>query len=469
MGQGWIRSHSGGLAAVYRLLDGLLVVGALCLCAITCNQKLTSDWLLIGLLASIGFAFAAESMGLYRSWRSDTQVKLLGYTILAWVLVCALLVSVGYFSKTAQSYSRVVVGSWFFLTLIVLCAWRIAFRYFLFFIRSHDHNTRTAVIVGLTEEALRLAQNFATETQLGIRVKGFYRVTGADTLAESQLQVPPEKILGDVCDAVAAAKAGEVDLVYIALPMREELKIVSILGAFSDTTATVLLLADIFAKNVLHSRWYQVGDANILSIYDTPIDGINSWLKRLEDVLLSSVILTLISPLLLLIAVAVKSTSRGPIIFRQNRYGLDGRPIEVWKFRTMTSMENGDHVRQATRDDTRLTSIGRFLRKTSLDELPQFFNVLQGHMSIVGPRPHAVAHNEQYRCLVDGYMLRHKVKPGITGWAQVNGWRGETDTVEKMRKRVEHDLHYIRHWSIALDMQIVLMTLVKGFVGKNAY
>ncbi len=191
-------------------------------------------------------------------------------------------------------------------------------------------------------------------------------------------------------------------------------------------------------------------------------------LKRLEDIILSVVILTLISPILIIISLCVKLTSPGPIIFKQTRYGMDGKPIKVWKFRTMVVMEN-DNVTQATKNDVRVTKVGRFLRRTSLDELPQFFNVLFGGMSIVGPRPHAVIHNEQYRSLIEGYMLRHKVKPGITGWAQINGWRGETDTLEKMEKRVEYDLEYIREWSIWLDIRIIFLTIFKGFIGKAAY
>ncbi|RME08664.1 MAG: exopolysaccharide biosynthesis polyprenyl glycosylphosphotransferase, partial [Bacteroidetes bacterium] len=168
-------------------------------------------------------------------------------------------------------------------------------------------------------------------------------------------------------------------------------------------------------------------------------------------------------------ALAVKLSSKGPVLFKQRRYGLDGQIVEVWKFRSMTVTEDGDNIRQARKNDPRVTPVGSFLRRTSLDELPQFINVLQGRMSIVGPRPHAVAHNEQYRKLIKGYMWRHKVKPGITGWAQVNGWRGETDTLEKMKKRVEYDLDYIRRWSLWLDLKIILLTVFKGFVGKNAY
>jgi len=224
-----------------------------------------------------------------------------------------------------------------------------------------------------------------------------------------------------------------------------------------------------FIFDLMHASWVQVGGQPVISIYETPFFGIDGSLKRLEDLVLSSLILVLISPLLLGLAIAIKLNSRGPVLFRQQRYGLDGQIVEVWKFRSMSVSEDGDHVQQARKGDSRVTSLGRFLRRTSLDELPQFINVLQGRMSIVGPRPHAVAHNEQYRRLIHGYMLRHKVRPGITGWAQINGWRGETDTLEKMAKRIEFDLHYMRTWSLLLDLRIIFLTLFKGFVGKNAY
>ncbi|MES1163086.1 MAG: exopolysaccharide biosynthesis polyprenyl glycosylphosphotransferase, partial [Rhizobacter sp.] len=207
----------------------------------------------------------------------------------------------------------------------------------------------------------------------------------------------------------------------------------------------------------------------VVGICETPFTGTNSLVKRVSDIVLASVILVLIAPVLLVIAIGVKLSSPGPVIFKQRRNGLDGGEITVWKFRSMTTQDNGDSVPQATRDDPRITRFGAFIRRTSLDELPQFFNVLQGRMSIVGPRPHAVAHNEQYRALIKAYMVRHKVKPGITGWAQVNGHRGETDTIEKMQARVEYDLEYLRNWSLGLDLQIIARTVRLVFFDRHAY
>ena len=469
MNQGWIRVHRSKLIAYYRLLDVLLIIAVLAACLSYFDHTMSKDWLIAGLLAAVFFAFLSESLELYRSWRVDSYVKMCGKTVMAWVSVCLLLLLIGYFAKVGEQYSRLVMGLWFTTTLLVLNFWRFTLRQVLIYLRVHGKNTRPAVIIGLTESGMRLQNDLRASSQLGIQVSGFYRAEGTTEVPTSHPGRPNVNILGDVDDAVAAARAGELDLVYIALPMRDETLIGDILTRFADTTATVHILPDFFVANMLHARWHQVGQSNLLSIYDTPIEGFNSWLKRLEDLVLASIILLLLSPVMLFVAAGVYLSSPGPILFKQRRYGLDGRTIDVWKFRSMTTQDNGEKVQQATKNDVRITKFGGFIRRTSLDELPQLFNVLQGYMSIVGPRPHAVAHNEQYRGLINGYMLRHKVKPGITGWAQINGWRGETDTLDKMSKRIEFDLHYIRNWSIVLDLRILFLTVFRGFVSKNAY
>ncbi|MGH8742364.1 MAG: undecaprenyl-phosphate glucose phosphotransferase, partial [Burkholderiales bacterium] len=236
-----------------------------------------------------------------------------------------------------------------------------------------------------------------------------------------------------------------------------------------DSTASIYFVPDIFVFDLIQARVDSIGDLPVVAVCETPFYGFNGMLKRVSDLLFALVILLLISPIMLAIALGVKLSSPGPVLFRQRRYGVDGRKIVVYKFRTMTVAEDGDLVRQATRNDSRITPFGAFLRRTSLDELPQFINVLQGRMSVVGPRPHAVAHNELYRKLIRGYMIRHKVRPGITGLAQVNGFRGETDTVEKMQARIEYDLAYLRGWTLLLDLQIVLKTVVVVLRKQNAY
>jgi putative colanic acid biosynthesis UDP-glucose lipid carrier transferase len=278
-----------------------------------------------------------------------------------------------------------------------------------------------------------------------------------------------EILQGKVHVGVERSRLNEFDVVYIALPLTAEKRITEILQSFGDTTVNVQLVPNLFLFSIMSASMAHVGGIQTISVYCNPMRGTHALIKRLEDIFLSTIILTLIAIPLVIIAIAVKCTSKGPVIFKQDRYGLNGKSIKVWKFRSMTVTENTDVVTQATKNDARITPLGAFLRRTSLDELPQFINVLQGRMSVVGPRPHAVAHNEEYRKAVDYYMLRHKIKPGITGWAQINGWRGETDTIDKMEMRIKYDLDYIRRWSLWLDCKIVFYTIFRAFTDKNAY
>ena len=277
----------------------------------------------------------------------------------------------------------------------------------------------------------------------------------------------PWRLVGKLGELANYAKENHIDLIYLSLPMATQPRILNILDELRDTTASIYFVPDMFVTDLIQGQMGNVCNMPVVSVCETPFTGTNALFKRGSDIVLSLLIIGLISPLLLAIAVAVKFTSPGPVIFKQRRYGLDGEEIIVYKFRSMTVCEDGPHIPQARKNDNRITPLGAFLRKTSLDELPQFFNVLQGRMSIVGPRPHAVAHNEQYRKLIKGYMVRHKVKPGITGWAQVNGLRGETETLDKMQARIDYDLDYLRNWSLGLDLKIILMTI--GVVFKDQY
>ncbi|RMN01259.1 Capsular polysaccharide biosynthesis protein [Pseudomonas savastanoi pv. glycinea] len=357
--------------------------------------------------------------------------------------------------------------SWFALTLAVLCGYRLLIRLALHTLRRHGFNTRRVAIVGTGQVGERLARSISLAPWMGLNLLGFYDSHPQQMNLQAEKRRLP--VLGDLDQLIEDARAGRLDKVYITLAFSAEPQLRELITGLSDTTASVYLIPDVFMFDLLHARSESINGLASISIFDSPMDGAWSLVKRAEDIVLSSLILLLIALPLLAIAAAIKLTSAGPVLFRQRRYGLDGRSIMVWKFRSMSVQENADVVLQATRNDARVTPLGAFLRRTSLDELPQFFNVLHGDMSIVGPRPHAIAHNEQYRKQVSGYMLRHKVKPGITGWAQINGWRGETDTLDKMRMRVEFDLEYIEHWSIWLDLKIILLTLFKGFVNKNAF
>jgi putative colanic acid biosynthesis UDP-glucose lipid carrier transferase len=316
--------------------------------------------------------------------------------------------------------------------------------------------SRTA-IVGYNRLGLEIARNAQRAADCGMRVTAIFDDRAGDRLGN--VSDSPVPFLGSSRELLEAIGRGEIDTVLIALPLRAEKRIISILDVLANSTVSVYLVPDFFVFELLHSRWTNVGGLPVVSVFESPIYGVDGWAKRAFDVVLSAIAITLASPVMFLCAALVRWSSPGPIFFRQKRYGLDGKEILVWKFRTMVTCDNGPVVKQATKDDPRVTPIGKILRRTSLDELPQLFNVLLGNMSLVGPRPHATAHNEKFRSLIRGYMMRHKVKPGITGLAQVLGSRGETDTLEKMEHRIELDHRYIREWSLWLDFKILLKTV----------
>jgi putative colanic acid biosynthesis UDP-glucose lipid carrier transferase len=272
-----------------------------------------------------------------------------------------------------------------------------------------------------------------------------------------------------MADIAQYVRINAVSNIYICLPIRAEERVLRLMEELRDTTASVYFVPDIFMFDLMRAQLAEIDGIPVVAVCETPFSGMNGVLKRASDIAISSVLIAMLWPVMLAIALGVKFTSPGPIIFKQRRYGLYGERILVYKFRTMSVCEDQGTVAQARRGDPRVTRFGAFLRKTSLDELPQLFNVLLGTMSMVGPRPHAIAHNEEYRKLIDGYMLRHKVRPGITGWAQVNGFRGETETLDKMKRRVEYDLHYLRNWSLSLDVTIMLRTARLVVRDSNAY
>ena len=275
--------------------------------------------------------------------------------------------------------------------------------------------------------------------------------------------------LGTVEELLASARSSEVAMIFITFPMRTEDRIKSVLDRLGDTTASVYIVPDFFVFELLHSQWTNISGLPAMSVFENPFYGIDGFLKRFVDVVLATRILIVFSLPMLVIGALIKWSSPGSVFFRQKRYGLDGREIMVWKFRSMTVCEDGDKFTQATRNDQRTTKVGAILRSTSLDELPQLLNVLDGSMWLVGPRPHASLQNEEFRKLIQGYMLRHKVKPGITGLAQVNGWRGETDTLETMERRIECDHRYIREWSLLMDLKILIHTVFIVLSRQNAY
>ncbi len=464
--RGLLRPHESKLDLLARTCDAVLIGGAYQVVCRLLDDSFGTPHTVLACIAVLAFHFIGDAAGLYKPWRGIPVNREAIRVITSWAAVVPLLLLFLFMSADASIYRRNVTLAWFALAPTLVVAFRLAVRLTLQELRRRGRNTRAIAIVGATESGLNLARKMVEEPWSGMVIYGFY-----DDRDVSRRELIPSEVgqlRGNNDQLIADARAGKVDLVYITLPLRAEPRIASIIRQLSDTTASVYIVADFYVYDLLQGRWGSVGDIPVVAVHETPFYGVDGWLKRIEDIVLGTMILGIIAIPMLAIAIGVKLTSKGPVFFRQRRYGLNGEEIHVLKFRSMTVMEDGGAVKQATRNDPRVTKFGAFLRRTSLDELPQFLNVLAGSMSIVGPRPHAVAHNEEYRRKIHGYMLRHKVKPGITGWAQVNGWRGETDTLEKMEKRVEHDLEYIRNWGLLWDIKIIVLTAF-GRAKKNAY
>lgn len=456
------RTHS---SFILRIIDMAIIVLSLLVIMQGYKVAFTKDYLLVLTGMLLMFSYISESFGLYRSWRLG-KFSHMCRLLFAIIVICFLLVfTVLFLFKYTELYSRVVMIGWFILSVVSLVAWRMVVREIKRVRRMKGISVEKVAIVGLTQTGMNLYNEIIMHDELGFECIGFY-----DDREPSRIEdLDPRLIEGSINDAIEIAKEGRIQKLYICLPMFAEQRIADIIEQLGNTTVDVLITPDFLIKNLMHARIGSVGDVDTISVFESPVNGMKRFYKRSFDVVFSLCALIVISPVLLAVAIAVFVTSPGNVIFKQDRYGLDGRKIKVWKFRSMTVTENADIVTQASKGDARITRVGAFIRRTSLDELPQFFNVLLGDMSVVGPRPHAVSHNEQYRNLVSYYMLRHKVLPGITGWAQVNGWRGETDTLDKMEKRIDFDLAYIRNWTMWWDVKIVFMTLFKGFVGKNVY
>ena len=464
---GWIRPHGSKLSILFRVLDATVIALTYFIANLWWHGEFGSLETTATATAVIVFHLVAETTGLYATWRGFALRNELLKLWSTWLVVAPVLLFLGFVSKTTADVSRVATVIWFFGAPSLLSLIRVALRLVLGEIRKRGHNTRTTAICGMTALGEQVAHEIALSPWLGLRVIGFFDDRQTDRCHPIDASLGERQ--GDLDSLVMRARAGEIDVVYIALPLRAEPRIHELVRLLADTTASVYMAADFHSFDLLRARWGTLGDVPVISIHETPFYGVDGWLKRIEDVVLGSVILSIIAVPMLCIAIGVKLSSRGPVFFRQRRYGLNGEVIDVLKFRSMTVMENDGNVKQATKNDTRITPFGAFLRRTSLDELPQFIHVVTGKMSIVRPRPHAVAHNELYRRKIQGYMLRHKVKPGITGWAQVNGWRGETDTLEKMEKRIEHDLEYIRNWDLLWDLEIIWKTVFSRAARSNAY
>ncbi|MBA7642547.1 MAG: undecaprenyl-phosphate glucose phosphotransferase [Calditrichaeota bacterium] len=401
--------------------------------------------------------------GLYRPHRLSSIMgetwDIIKLSTIAFIVMLAVL-----FLVWSQDYSRSVLIYFYVIGIILLISERWLLREMFHVIRRKGYNTRNALIVGAGNLGQTVATKIKDNPWTGIEISGY-----VDDQIPVGSVVSEVRVLGSTDKLAEVIHEHDVDQVFIALPVEQLGKRRAVVDILNDEVVTVRLVPDIYQGITLNASIEDFDGLLLFNLVDTAAYGWNRILKRTVDIILSAVGIAVTFPVMLMITIGIKLTSPGPVLFKQRRYGMDDKVIWIYKFRSMTALDDGDVIPQATRNDPRLTRFGTFLRRSSLDELPQFFNVLQGRMSIVGPRPHAVAHNEYYRKKIKGYILRHKMKPGITGWAQVNGWRGETDTLEKMEKRIEYDLYYIEHWNIWFDVKIMWLTVWKGFVNKSAY
>jgi len=464
------------MSAAFRLADVVIVVGCGLLIYI-----LRKGWpieggyyplfiLLLAFLTSNIFSLFA----VYRVWRGRWLYRELARVSLAWltvVLVAGLLLFV---TKTGAELSRLWAGWTFVLSYIGMIGFRVVVRKYLRRTRSQGHNQKRVVIVGAGKLGRRTCDTLIRETWAGLLPVALFdddRSLVGSTHHGVQVRGTVDEVASYVEQQRRVKENGRtaIDQVWITLPLHAEQRISELQHMLQDTATNVYFIPNIFGFNLANYAVDEVVGLPVMNMSAPPMRAGNALVKRAEDLILASIMMVILSPLFVIIAGLIKLGSPGPVFFKQHRYGQDGREILVWKFRSMTVAENGNKVQQAQRDDKRVTYIGRWLRKLSLDELPQLINVLIGNMSLVGPRPHAVAHNEFYRTKVHGYMGRHKIRPGITGWAQVNGCRGETAKIRDMEERIRYDLEYIHNWSIPLDVRILFKTVRTVLDFKNTY
>ena len=439
------------------LLDPLVAVLVLIGCALYFGEPFKGPYPILALIV-----FTLTFPG---KWPEVTLRAFWNEVVMPWFFLSGLILLFGFSTGYLEWFPPRLVMAWMLITPVAMYVAHRIVRKLLPRLLLLEGGRRRAIVVGAGHLGTELRGRFANDSALGVDVVGFFD----DRAMARTALVDPARLLGKLADIPGYVNENNIDLVYITLPMASQPRTLSLLDALRDTTASVYFVPDIFVSDLIQARVDHIQGMPVVALTESPTLGVSGIGKRISDVVIASLILFMIWPILLILAIGVKLSSPGPIIFKQRRYGLDGQEILIYKFRSMTVCEDGEQVKQAGRSDKRITRFGAFIRKTSLDELPQFINVLQGRMSVVGPRPHAVSHNEQYRKLIKGYMLRHKVKPGITGWAQVNGLRGETETLDKMRARIQYDIDYMRNWSLMFDLMIIGKTLAVVWRDQNAY
>jgi putative colanic acid biosysnthesis UDP-glucose lipid carrier transferase len=462
---GLLRENASAIMFIHRLLDPIIAVLVLVALANIYEVGFEKPHIIFSITVCLLMLPIFKAVGLYRPYRSLSPATLGPRLLSGWIILLGVLLFLGFVTQTSVAFSRTLVLTWSICVPVVLLFVHLMVWKVLRTLRATGRNQRSAVIAGINDVSYHLADQLQQSPEVGIKLHGFFDAYTVNRIG----RFPGRHLIGNLEELPKYVQQHNIDVVYITCATEQEEAIATLIKELQDTTACVYFVPNILMFNLMNARSYELNGIPLIAVWEVPFSEIQYLLKRGIDILLSLLALVCLSPIMLSIALAVKVSSAGPILFKQRRYGLNGQEILVYKFRSMKVMEDGDKVQQATKNDIRITPLGAFLRKTSLDELPQFINVLQGRMSLVGPRPHAVAHNEMYRKLISGYMLRHKVKPGITGWAQINGFRGETDTLEKMQQRVNYDLEYLRNWSLSLDLQILIKTAFVFLRDQNAY
>lgn len=385
--------------------------------------------------------------------------------LIRWIAVLLALLVIGYVSGYPPAYSPPVILMWAVATPALLIPSLLVIDEIARRVLCRPTNGRNVVFAGYNGVSRQLAERFGRHAELCMTVKGFFDDRSAQRLDAAAGQ----QLLGPLSQLPEFIKNNEIDVIFIALPLRHIRRVQDLIEALGDTTVSLYYVPDVLDSTQFQARVGEILGVPVIALRESPFYGYQGAAKRLMDIVLASLGLLIGGPVLLSIALAIRLTSKGPVLFRQRRYGLDGREIVIYKFRTMTVTEDAGWIDQAKRQDDRVTPLGRFLRRYSLDETPQLVNVLQGRMSLVGPRPHAVGHNEEYRRLIKDYMVRHKVPPGLTGLAQIKGFRGATPRLQDMQRRVHFDLEYLRNWSLWLDLKILLLTVPKLFKTDKAY
>lgn len=420
---------------------------------------------LVYLCCTLAF-FLLPQLGLYTSWRGRSKWNLLWHVIGAWSLVLLVGLFFSFLIHYVGDLSRLWVSLWFANGVLLLMLSRVIVYTVLHYLRRKGWNSKRVVIVGYGKIGQEMYQRALQQDELGYVVKAIHAIVGTEPEQIPDSSVDKIETLDEIHEYVQQHKINEI---WLTLPIGSSSQLQHLQYLLRNELVDIRWIPDTTSMQILSGTLIDFMGLPAVDLNRPVVNGAGAIAKELFDKGFSLVLLILISPLLITIAIGIKLTSSGPVLFAQPRHGLNGRKFNVYKFRTMKLHQERGVVTQASKGDLRITPLGQFLRRTSLDELPQFFNVLIGDMSVVGPRPHAIQHNDFYKDKIDAYMLRHRVKPGITGWAQIHGYRGETDTEDKMVNRVECDLYYIRNWSFWMDLKIILWTAFRGWTSANAY